>query len=60
MAYRVNEMIERVKANEVLNVLTMVPKSWGIGITGAQTLGTIVSTLSTSLALTLSIISLTR
>ena len=26
MAYRVNEMIERVKANEVLNVLTIVPK----------------------------------
>ena len=36
------------------------PAIMGIGITGAQTLNTIVSTLSTSAALILSIISLSR
>ena len=35
-------------------------RSWGVGVFGAQTLNTIVSTLSTSAALILSIISLSR
>lgn len=49
-----------IQPNDVIYAEPLPQKSWGIGITGAQTLGTIVSTLSTSLALTLSIISLTR
>jgi len=49
-----------IQPNDVLYAEPLSQKSWGVGITGAQTLSTIVSTLSTSLALTLSIISLTR
>jgi polysaccharide export outer membrane protein len=49
-----------IQPNDVLYVEPLPQKSWGVGVTGAQTLSTIVSTLSTSLALTLSIISLTR
>ena len=49
-----------IQPNDVLYAEPLPQKSWGVGITGAQTLSTIVSTLSTSLALTLSIISLTR
>ena len=49
-----------IQPNDVIYAEPLPQKAWGIGVTGAQTLGTIVSTLSTSLALTLSIISLTR
>jgi polysaccharide export outer membrane protein len=49
-----------IQPNDVLYAEPLPLKSWGVGVTGAQTLSTIVSTLSTSLALTLSIISLTR
>ncbi len=49
-----------IQPNDVLYAEPMPQKSWGIGITGAQTFGTIVSTLSASLALTLSIISLNQ
>lgn len=49
-----------IQPNDVIYVEPLPQRSWGIGVTGAQTLTTIVSTLSTSLALTLSIISLTR
>jgi len=49
-----------IQPNDVLYAEPLPQKSWGIGVTGSQTLTTIVSTLSTSLALTLSIISLTR
>lgn len=49
-----------VQPNDVLYAEPLPQRAWGVGITGAQTLSTIISTLSTSLALTLSIISLTR
>ncbi|MEY3010273.1 MAG: hypothetical protein RLZZ314_915 [Bacteroidota bacterium] len=49
-----------IQPNDVIYVEPLPQRSWGIGVTGAQTLTTIMSTLSTSLALTLSIISLTR
>lgn len=49
-----------IQPNDVLYAEPLPQKSWGIGITGAQTFSTIISTLSTSLALTLSIISLNQ
>lgn len=49
-----------IQPNDVLYAEPLPQKSWGVGVTGAETLSTIVSTLSASLALTLSIISLTR
>lgn len=49
-----------MQPNDVLYAEPLPQKSAGIGITGAQTLTTIISTMSTSLALVLSIISLTR
>ena len=49
-----------IQPNDVLYAEPLPQKSWGVGVTGAQTLSTVVSTLSTSLALSLSIISLTR
>ncbi|MGB1055476.1 MAG: polysaccharide biosynthesis/export family protein [Flavobacteriales bacterium] len=49
-----------IQPNDVLYAEPLPQRSWGIGITGAQTLNTIVSTLSTSAALILSIISLSR
>lgn len=49
-----------IQPNDVLYAEPLPQKSWGVGVTGSQTLSTIISTLSTSLALTLSIISLTR
>lgn len=49
-----------IQPNDVLYAKPLPQRSWGIGITGAQTLNTIVSTLSTSAALILSIISLSR
>jgi polysaccharide export outer membrane protein len=48
-----------IQPNDVLYAEPLPQKSWGAGVTGAQTLNTIVNTLSTSLALTLSILSLT-
>ena len=49
-----------IQPNDVLYAQPLPQRSWGIGITGAQTLNTIVSTLSTSAALILSVISLSR
>lgn len=49
-----------IQPNDVIYVEPLPQRSWGIGITGAQTFSTVVSTLSTSLALVLSIISLSR
>lgn len=49
-----------IQPNDVIYVEPLPQRSWGIGITGAQTLSTIIGTLSTSAALILSIISLTR
>ena len=49
-----------IQPNDVLYAEPLPQRSWGIGITGAQTLNTIVGTLSTSAALILSIISLSR
>ena len=40
-----------IQPNDVLYAEPLPQRSWGIGITGAQTLNTIVSTLSTSAAL---------
>ena len=49
-----------IQPNDVIYAEPLPQKSWGIGITGSQTLGTLVSTLSTSLALILSIVSLSQ
>ena len=49
-----------LQPNDVLYAEPMPQKSAGIGITGAQTLTTVIQALSTSLALVLSIISLTN
>jgi polysaccharide export outer membrane protein len=49
-----------IKPNDVIYAEPLKQRSWGIGITGAQTFTTIISTLSTSAALFLSIISLSR
>lgn len=49
-----------IQPNDIIYVEPLLQKSAGIGITGAQTLTTIVGTLSTSLALVLSIISLSN
>ena len=49
-----------IQPNDVLYAEPLPQRSWGIGVTGAQTLNTIVSTLSTSAALILSIITLSR
>lgn len=47
-----------IQPNDVLYAEPLPQRSWGVGVTGAQTLNTIVGTLSTSAALILSIISL--
>ena len=49
-----------IHPNDIIFAEPLPQKSAGIGITGAQTLSTIIGTLSTSLALVLSIISLTN
>ena len=49
-----------IQPNDVLYAEPLPQRSWGLGVTGAQSLNTIVSTLSTSAALILSIISLSR
>lgn len=49
-----------IQPNDVLYAEPLPQRSWGIGLTGAQTLNTIVGTLSTSAALILSIISLSN
>ena len=49
-----------IQPNDVLYAQPLPQRSWGVGITGAQTLNTVVSTLSTSAALILSLISLNR
>jgi len=49
-----------IQPNDVLYAQPLPQRSWGLGVTGAQTLNAIVSTLSTSAALILSIISLSR
>ena len=49
-----------IHPNDVIYAEPLQQRSWGVGITGAQTFTTIISALSTSIALTLSIITLTR
>ena len=49
-----------IQPNDVLYAEPLVQRSWGVGITGAQTLTAVLSTLSTSAALILSVISLAR
>ena len=49
-----------IQPNDIIYAEPLPQKSAGIGVTGAQTLSTIIGTLSTSLALVLSIISLTN
>ena len=49
-----------IQPNDVLYVEPLPQRAWGIGVTGSETLSTIISTLSTSLALTLSVLSMTR
>ena len=49
-----------IQPNDVIYAEPLPQKSWGIGVTGAETLRTIFSTLSISLAVTLSVISLTQ
>ena len=49
-----------IQPNDVIYAEPLPQRSWGIGVTGAETLRTIVSTLSTSLALILSIISISQ
>lgn len=46
--------------NDVIYVEPLPQRAWGIGVTASQTLSAVVSTLSTSTALILSIISLSR
>ena len=47
-----------MQPNDVLYAEPLPQKAWGVGVTGTQTLNTILSTLSTSAALILSIITL--
>ena len=49
-----------IQPNDIIYAEPLPQKSAGIGVTGAQTLSVIIGTLSTSLALVLSIISLTN
>ena len=49
-----------IQPNDVLYAPPMRQKSWGVGITGANTLATVLGAISTSSALLLSIISLNR
>lgn len=49
-----------IQPNDVLYIPPLRQRSWGVGITGAETLSAVVGTLSTSLALILSIISLSQ
>jgi polysaccharide export outer membrane protein len=49
-----------IQPNDVIYAQPLPQRAWGFGVTGAETLTTIVSTLSTSIALALSIISLNR
>ena len=49
-----------IQPNDVLYAEPMPQKSWGVGVNGAQTFGTIINTLSATLAITLSIISFTK
>ena len=47
-----------VQPNDVIYAEPLPQKSWGVGVTGSSTLNTIVGTLSTSIALILSILTL--
>ena len=47
-----------VQPNDVIYAEPLPQKSWGVGVTGSSTLNTIINTLSTSIALTLSVLTL--
>lgn len=47
-----------IQPNDVIYAEPLPQRAWGVGVTGAQTLSTVVGTLSTSIALILSILSL--
>ena len=49
-----------IQPNDVLYAEPLPQKSWGVGVTGAQTISTITGALSTSAALILSILTLSR
>lgn len=49
-----------IQPNDVLYVEPLPQRSWGIGVTGAETLSAVIGTLSTSAALVLSVISLSQ
>ena len=49
-----------IQPNDVLYAEPLKQRSWGIGVTGAETISTVINAMSTSLALVLSIISLNR
>ena len=49
-----------IQPNDVIYVEPLPQKAWGVGVTGAQTLSTLVGTVSSSLALFLSILTLTQ
>ena len=49
-----------IQPNDVIYAEPLPQRSWGFGVTGSETLSAVISTLSTSAALVLSIISLTQ
>lgn len=49
-----------IQPNDVIYVEPLPAKSWGVGVTGAQTLTTIISAVSSALALIIAVVSITR
>ncbi|MDR9399746.1 MAG: polysaccharide biosynthesis/export family protein [Salibacter sp.] len=49
-----------IQPNDVIYAEPLPAKSWGVGVTGAQTLSTIVGVVSSSLALVVAIVGLNR
>ena len=49
-----------IQSDDVIYAEPLPQKAWGFGVTGAQTLSAVLSTLGTGIAMTLSILSLTR
>lgn len=49
-----------IQPNDVIYVEPLRAKSYGVGVTGAQTLTTIISAVSSGLALVIAVVSLTR
>ena len=49
-----------IQPNDVIYVEPLKQRSWGVGVTGAETVSQIIGALSTTIALTLSILSLSQ